>query len=308
MRHTKDAWKNLPVKDSDGRLDVLRREPPLDLQVHRAERLEGLITRGLSGSTLKIIAVTTMLIDHVAATVLAKILIWANREGAVFVGEGLRREGGATGAWLANLLESGNLPGIYQWMRSIGRLAFPIFCFLLVEGFLHTRDRKKYVFRMGIFALMSEVPFDLAFSGRILEFGYQNVYFTLFLGLLTMLLYSKIEEYAQNSSAMYVLAKFAVIFVGMEMAGLLRTDYGALGIICIMVPYVFRQNRKTQLLAGAISFCWEPPAMFAFLPLAFYNGTRGIRLKYIFYVFYPAHLLLCYLICRSVGIAGISAL
>ena len=263
--------------------------------------------KGLSGSTLKIIAVITMFIDHTAATILARILYTANQMGKE---SAIKLTGtGAVGTMLAGLLESGRLYDVSYWMRNIGRIAFPIYCFLLVEGFIHTGNRRKYVLRLGIFALLSEVTFDLAFSGCVLEFKHQNVYFTLFLGMLTMLLYHKLEEQVQMSKGLRPVAELALLLAGMGAAELLRTDYGALGVLCIMVPYFFRNDRKTQTIAGALSFVWwEPPALLAFIPLAFYNGKRGINLKYIFYIFYPAHLLLLYLICCGMGIAGIPAL
>ena len=106
--------------------------------------------KGLSGSTLKLIAIVSMLIDHVAAAVIVRVLY--------------------AGHWTEQLYQ------IYRVMRSVGRIAFPIFCFFLVEGFEHTRDRKKYALRLFLFALISEIPFDLAFSAEILEVQYQNVF------------------------------------------------------------------------------------------------------------------------------------
>ena len=122
--------------------------------------------KGFSGSTLKLIAIITMLIDHIGAAVIARLLI---------AGQG-----------------SELLYKIYYAMRAVGRVAFPIFCFLLVEGFFYTGSRKKYALRLFGFALLSEIPFDLAFSGKILEFGYQNVFFTLLIGLLTIMLFDEV--------------------------------------------------------------------------------------------------------------------
>ena len=116
---------------------------------------------GISGSTLKLIAIFTMLIDHIAATVILQM-----------INNGI---GGQT------------LIDIYWVMRSIGRMAFPVFCFLLVEGFKYTHSREKYAARMFIFALISEIPFDLAINNTVLEFKSNNVFFTLLLGLLAIM-------------------------------------------------------------------------------------------------------------------------
>lgn len=129
--------------------------------------------KGLSGSALKIIAIVTMLIDHIAATVIIRILKFGGYNDGLYQ--------------------------LYRVMRNIGRIAFPIFCFLLVEGFMHTRDREKYALRLGCFAAVSEIPFDLAFNGKVLEVGYQNVFFTLLLGLLTMMAYDAVMNQSRWS-------------------------------------------------------------------------------------------------------------
>lgn len=235
--------------------------------------------KGLSGSVLKLIAVITMTIDHFGAALLGRMLV--------------------AGAYQ----DFDQLYNIYLLTRTVGRVAFPIYCFLLVEGFLHTSDVKRYALRLGIFALVSEIPFDLVFSAKVLEFGYQNVYFTLLLGLLTMFAFDRIEGMVQQLAPRLLLWGVALA-AGSFLGEFLRTDYGAKGVLCIMVLYLFRSNRTCQLLAGCVSFLWESPALFAFIPLSFYNGSRGRGMKYFFYLFYPGHLLLIYFAAWCMGLAG----
>lgn len=239
-------------------------------------RNEMMSRSGISGSTLKIIALVTMLIDHVAATVLARII-------------------------LVNGYDEG-LYNCYTVMRKIGRVAFPIFIFLMIEGFGKTHSKEKYVLRMALFAVISEIPFDLAFSAKMLEFSYQNIFFTLVIGMLTIWGLEVISQKAWN--VWIQLGLYLVVFVaGMQMAEVLHTDYGAKGIMCIVAIYLFRWNKMTQIVAGSVAFLWELPAPLAFVPIAFYNGKRGLALKYVFYVFYPLHLIILYLICVKMRIA-----
>jgi hypothetical protein len=91
----------------------------------------------------------------------------------------------------------------------------------------------------------------------------------------------------------------------MFVAEFLSTDYGAIGVFCIMVFYFCRSSRLMQIVGGCIAFCWwELPALLAFIPIFFYNGKRGWNIKYFFYAFYPVHLLLIYLVCLGLGIAS----
>lgn len=229
------------------------------------------IQRGHSGSTLKLIAVITMLIDHIGLGVVGRLTM-------------TRPE----------------LYDAYRIMRGIGRIAFPIFVFLLVEGMHNTKNIKKYALRLGVFALISEIPFDLAFHAEVLEFTYQNVFFTLFIGLLVIWAMDSAAGTVENK-IFKMLLMAAAVAAGAWAAELLRTDYGAKGILCIAVIYLFSYDRKLQLVAGCIAFLWEWQALFAFIPIAFYNGRRGWKLKYVFYIFYPLHLFLIYLLCVAMG-------
>ncbi len=239
--------------------------------------------KGLSGSHLKWIAIITMLIDHIGAALLELGLL----------------------PQIASAVLAGNsfdfLPTDYHFwynmdavLRAIGRLAFPIFCFLLVEGFLHTKNVKKYALRLGLFALISEIPFDLAFNGKLLEVSYQNVFFTLFIGLLVLIGL----QYFEKSLPLHLSwLRFLVALTGILFAVFLRTDYDAFGIMLIVLLYEFRNHQTLQCIAGAILMLFNSTTgCFAFLLIWFYNGERGKQLpKYFFYAFYPAHLIVLFL-------------
>ena len=229
----------------------------------------------LSGSTLKIMALAIMLIDHVGAVIVQRTM------------------------WMPGF-ERDFWNSLYLPLRYVGRLAFPIFCFLLVEGYVHTSDVKKYIRRMLLFALISEIPFDLAITGKLIDLNYQNVFLELAFGIGAMFCLELVENNL-NNYFLQVISRIGVIAVFAIAAESFNFDYGLYGIISIVALYAFRQNKMMQLLAGAISFCWEPVAPWAFFIIAFYNGKRGRKLKYIFYAFYPAHLLFLYVIARVMG-------
>lgn len=245
--------------------------------------------RGISSAVLKNIAVVTMLIDHIGAVIVTRLLI---KNG---VSEGLY--------------------DIYMAMRIIGRFAFPIYCFLLVEGFQRTHDVKKYLGRMFLFALLSEVPFDLALSGKAWYPAYQNVFFTLFLGLLTIAGLQLVEQHFGGAEIwkgfLRVGLDAVIVIAGCALALILKTDYNFKGVMAIVILYLFRNRKKAQICAGVVIFLLmdglEMFAALSFILIWFYNGTRGRQNKYFFYFFYPVHLLLLWLVCVAMGIAGIPA-
>lgn len=241
---------------------------------------------GISGSTLKMIAVVTMLIDHTAAGILGRYLTMYALDST------------------PGAIDYNTLWTIYEVMRGIGRIAFPIYCFLLVEGFTHTKSVGKYSLRLLVFALVSEVPFDLLFSGKAVDLSYQNVFFTLWIGLLVIWGFQWIEQKKSWHVVLKVPMYLVAFLAGLVFADLLATDYSYYGVFAIAVLYIFRKKRGTQIVAGVLSFLWEVWAVFAFIPVGFYNGKRGWNMKYFFYFFYPVHLLLLYLVCVLLGISG----
>ena len=221
---------------------------------------------GLSGGTLKIIALVTMIIDH-----------------ATYIFVDYER----------------NQP-LYLFGRGIGRLAFPIYCFLIVEGFYHTRSVLKYAFRLFLFALISEIPFDLAFYGTIFYGGHQNVFFTLFLGVVMMyLIQTARTKFSKEQVVLQTLVLLASYGGVIAAAFYLQADYRMNGLVLILLMFIFHGKKASVaivdvmmnlLMGGKIQYAGALSA----IPISFYNGKKGISLKYLFYVIYPLHLLLFY--------------
>ncbi len=249
--------------------------------------------KGVSGSALKIIAMIFMLMDHTAAVVL----------GSILIKNGIFDVDNTSATYIGSLIEAGTIGWVYllyQIMRRFfGRLAFPIYCFLLVEGFEKTHNKAGYARRMFLFALISEIPFDLAFNFRIIDFSYQNVFFTLWLGILMMWVIETVEKCCHIQ--IIRLLGYGVSVLGAVLAAeSLRSDYGAKGIIAIALLYLLRKNKWEQIAAGCVAFLWEVTAPFAFVFVWFYNGRRGLRLKYVFYIFYPVHLLVLHYVANII--------
>ncbi len=244
-----------------------RREAPF-------QPLYGLVGRdfGLSGSTLKILACVTMLIDHSAATILKDLGSLAFQQGRIELYQ--------------------QISSAYRIFRGIGRLAFPIFCFLLVEGFFHTRSVRKYALRLFLFALFSEFFFDFALKPNYFYPEKQNVFFTLLIGLITI--------YSMDLAQRMPILQFMAAAAGMFFAEGLMTDYNWKGVFLIVVLYFFHEYPLYSCIVGAMAISWENVAPLSFIPIYLYNGKRGLSLKYAFYFFYPAHLLFLGLISHFV--------
>ena len=225
-----------------------------------------------SGSALKWFAVLIMLVDHIGACLLEVFVL--NYYGVSPL--------------------AGRIDNLYFWLsldsvlRGIGRAAFPIFCFLLVEGAVHTRSPRKYLLRLAYFALISEIPFDLALPNQPFYWGTQNVFFTLLAGLLVIQAFQRSP--GQEWRGMLALA---VLGAAAELCG---TDYGAIGVAVIAVMYLLRERFWAASVLSLILLVLlariEIFSIPAFLILALYNGKRGRQPKYFFYVFYPVHLLI----------------
>lgn len=247
----------------------------------------------LSGAVLKSIACVSMVIDHFSV-----IILWNYIQELKAVGN-----------------QNAQLENIYHVGRAIGRIAFVLFAYLIVEGFSYTKSRRNYLFRLGIFALISEIPFDLAFGESCFDWSGQNVFFTLFLGVLALAVW----EWSKGNA----LCQYAAVAVCGLIAYWLQADYGYTGVLLIFVFYLMHDIPLLykMIVTGIVMLLgtWsmnclrygesfslrylfqfslrEMYGMGAFLPIAFYNGRRGRQLpKWFWYGFYAVHLLLLYAI------------
>ena len=227
--------------------------------------LDHKVYKTLDSDKLKIIAVISMLIDHIGVVILRR-LKFIHRSSAFFSNTDMQ-------------------------CRVVGRLAFPIYCFMLVEGKFYTKNIKKYMLRLGIFALISEIPYDLAFSGRFVDTSRQNVFFTLFIGLAMISLF---ELYKSS------LWKISVYAVCAGISYFIKCDYDIYGITLILVFYILRSETVSKnIVAGAMLLTHHPAALAALVPINMYNGAKGKNsFKYLFYAFYPVHLLILYFIAN----------
>lgn len=256
---------------------------------------------GLSGSTLKIIAIIAMVIDHIGFGIWYRL-----PELGYLVPETLDFE-----TWWS----------IYRIMRSIGRTAFPIFCFLLVQGFRHTGSHFKYSLRLFAFALISQLPFRYALLDLTDSL---NVFFTLFIGFITIWGMNEVKKKYPNRF-IYLPAWILVTTAAAYLAYRIDTDYDYKGVLLIVILFVFERTRICRLVIAYVSFTWlmSKPTVTNFVHLpalitdyfefigtdycfpgfilpGFYNGKRGLNTKYPFYLVYPVHLMLIFIVWRFV--------
>lgn len=245
--------------------------------------------KGISQEGLKIIACLTMLIDHIGYCILYPMY----QQGLITAG-------------LAGAESTRKIYMIYVLFRIIGRLSLPIFCFLLVEGAVHTRSRKNYGLRLLIGAFLAELPYNLAVSGSPVWRSEQSVMLTLLLGYCMILLMEKVGNISGKALMMIPFAAAAEI---------LNVDYGWGGIVLIGIFVIsqpmynrnlirffamvilFHYLPSNPLALGNITIPRQVLGALSMLFIAAYDGrklTHSKTVQWAFYLFYPVHLLLLY--------------
>ncbi len=229
----------------------------------------------LSGAGLKLIAIISMLADHVN-----KALIYPYLES-----------------------NHGFLAFISDVFDIIGRIAFPLFCFMLVEGYFKTRNRKKYLLNLLLFGVISEVPFDMFTTASFFNMNWNNVMFTLALVLVTVWIIDTLKEKMQKrSKALWYLVSILIV-LGMCIVSMsLSLDYEHHAILIGYFFYLFHDMPVFAIPFGYASMFKEPWALLGFGLTLTYNGERGKQHKMLYYWFYPVHLLILGLLRLYLGI------
>jgi hypothetical protein len=203
-----------------------------------------------------------------------------------------------------------------EWLTCAGRLAYPIFAFMAVEGYFHTRSFRKYALRMLVFAVLSEVPFNLMCGGTWFYPVHQNVIWTLLMGLLGVHLLETVRR--KQKPALFAAAAVGVILAGAVLGILCMVDYYAVGVLTVLVFYFFRGRvwwclagqllalywlnvemlgglmYPVQLFGASFEICQQGFALLALVPIWLYRGRQGYHsrwFQYFCYAFYPVHML-----------------
>lgn len=206
------------------------------------------------------------------------------------------------------------IPG-NDWLTNIGRMAFPIFAFQIAEGYTHTHDFKKYLKRIFLFALISEIPFNLMYSGSFVFPFHQNVLFTFCIALLFL----KFMDWGKNKGNLpFIITVILSCFLGYFTGMITMCDYFGFGILTVFLFYLFDDSCigwagrilgmifinvfmmdgmtfNISLSGHTVSFPQQAFALFSLIFIWMYNkkpGNTSRTARYCCYAFYPVHMLI----------------
>ena len=239
----------------------------------------------MNGTNLKIYACITMVFYTVSMSVIQNGLIHVDRYTGQELSDALAAD--------PDLMMLSGWASVFQL---IGGLAVPVFAFLLVEGFQHTASFRRYLLTMLAFAVVSEVPYDLAIHNTLWDMDGQNPLLTLVISLI--MLYALRLFSAQKGAATRVVQGL-IILAAILWCTLLSTGFGLCTVLLAAIYYLAYDKSGVKILLGCAVSVMYVTGPFSGYALWNYNGERGWnKNKYLFYAFYPLHLLLCALIAR----------
>lgn len=244
-------------------------------------------TPDITADGLKMFACIVMLIQTVGIAVIEKGLIHLDQYTQESLNQAMSQD--------SRLM---TLAGIGSIMQLIGGMAIPVFAFLLVEGFRNTSDYKKYLLTMIITALVSEIPYDLAICGKVWDLSSQNAMITMCICLIML----KCMELFSNSSGFAgSMVRILIMIAAIVWVSIFRAEYGLCMVLLVTVFYVFDTKNVLKIVLGCIISLMYVTGPIAFYGIWCYNGERKDRInKYVYYAFYPLHLLVLGVIAKFV--------
>ena len=218
--------------------------------------------KGINGAQLKYIAFASMFIDHFNKAIITPFL---------------------TG--------TGPMVIITTIFDILGRIAFPIFAFMIVEGFFKTKSHWKYLRNLLIFAVISEIPYDMFQSAEFVNTWSQNILWGLALGLFTIMVIDKLKDYIKKRP-LWIFVSLLLVALSSLGSMLISSDYEYYAIIIIYLYYIFYEKRLLASGLGYLVIIKEIYAILGFTTVLLYNGEKGKQNKIFNYLFYPVHLLI----------------
>lgn len=238
--------------------------------------------KALNRNSIKVVALLFMLIDHIGFTFYGVIPYW-----------------------------------LYVTLRILGRISFPLFAYFVAEGFFYTRSKPKYILKLLVFALISQIPYHLLFAGEGANLVNLNILFTFVLSVSIMAIYDKTYREAPNFNKAIFIVCLSLFLILVYFLGLftISVSYGVYGILLPFLFYAFKPSKQKQIISFVIALLlhslntllvsgftdfFNYVGLFSLLNIIFivlYNGQKGkLKLQWLFYWFYPLHLLVLYLI------------
>lgn len=211
------------------------------------------------------------------------------------------------------------------WMTWLGRIAFPLFAFTIAEGYRKTKNVKKYLLRLFIFALISEIPYNLMMTGQVFYPYYQNVIWTFVIAVITMMLLDKVK--AKFKLVVVALLSILIVLLSCLVSILAMSNYNTVGVLTVLTFYFFKDKKWYSLLGQLVILYYlnveimggyyqvvdifgkqvevyqQAMALLALIPIWLYNGKQGYHPKwwqYFCYFFYPLHMLVIYIVMRFI--------
>ena len=244
-------------------------------------------TPDITADGLKMFACIVMMIQTIGIAVIEKGLIHLDQYTQESLNQAMSQN--------SRLM---TLAGIGSIMQLIGGMAISVFAFLLVEGFHNTSDYKKYLITMIITALVSEIPYDLAIRGKIWDFSSQNAMITMCICLIML---KCMELFSDSSGFAGSMVKILIMIAAIVWVSIFRAEYGLCMVLLVTVFYVFDTRNVLKIVLGCIISLMYVTGPVAFYGIWCYNGVRKDRInKYVYYAFYPVHLLVLGVIAKYV--------